>query len=843
MLKRGQIMLVSLSTVPHQPINNQILGPDAQKKEECLCALTQRFGDRIIRDADRLLAYSYDATSQRHRPDAAFIAESEEELRYVLQIASQYGMPVIARGSGSNISGGTLPISGGIVVSLTHFKRIKSIDVRARQTRVEPGVVNARLQEALEPYGFFFPPDPASHRISTLGGNVSEGSGGPHCVKYGTTSHYVTGIKALLADGTPITCQESLSIIDWPGLLTGSEGILAIITEITLRILPKTPSTGTLLAGFQSVIDAVSAVSGIVRAQMIPSTLELLDKATLDTVRPFMDAGYPHSDAVLLIEVDGSPLSVQAQLQHLVNVLQQYHADPVIIAENPEHAHQLMAARRSAYGAAARLASHVWTQDVTVPRPLLAEMMSHVLTISRRYALAINTVAHAGDGNLHPLIPYHPDDADEVERMRKADHAILQKAAELGGSITGEHGIGIDKLHELPLMYSPDELAAMYAIKMAFDPENILNPGKAVYPVQNTSYTYDAGPGQALNSIIQPRSVDELRDTVRQAYVQKIHLTLDKHGVHKDACRVNLSHLQDILDFDPDNMTITVQAGLSYIALQSFLDQYRLMFPVIPLQKDQTLGSLVAEGLPHLAHLGYGPLKNWILGLSVIDGTGRQLQFGRKIMKNVAGLDMPKLFIGSLGQFGMITTLILRLLPKFPEQVIYTLDHQHINSEQYESLIHAFITTAPGPQGLWTMGNHLTIYVDGHDLPSQHQYIEQICDRGGISYQRHDALDILALTQSKLDTLFDQARRQHSGYVFGVGPLPRSITTAFHALDDSLWIVPEASDNGVQQLQQNGCRVLNHNGWQVINLADSSLTKITERLKQYFDPQNVFGHP
>ncbi|WP_053958982.1 FAD-binding oxidoreductase [Sulfobacillus thermosulfidooxidans] len=836
-------MLISLPSSSCQQIPDQGSGPDAQQKEEFLCALTQRFGERIIRDASRLLAYSYDATSQRHRPDAAFIAENEEELQYVLQTASHYHMPVIARGSGSNISGGTLPISGGIVVSLTHFKEIKSIDLRRRRTHVEPGVVNARLQEALEPYGFFFPPDPASHRISTLGGNVSEGSGGPHCVKYGTTSHYVTGIKALLADGTPITCQESLSIIDWPGLLTGSEGILAIITEITLRILPKAPNSGTLLAGFRSVIDAVSAVSGIIQAQMIPSTLELLDKATLDTVRPFMDAGYPDSDAVLLIEVDGSPLSVQAQIQRLVEVLQKYHADPVIIAENPEHAHQLMAARRSAYGAAARLASHVWTQDVTVPRPLLADMMSHVLAISRRFSLVINTVAHAGDGNLHPLIPYHPDDAEEVARMRQADHAILQKAAELGGSITGEHGIGIDKLHELPLMYSADELAAMYAFKVAFDPHNILNPGKAVYPVEDMSYIPDIGPGPAITGHVQPRTVDELRDTIREAYIQKVCLTLDKHRVHKGACRVDLSHLQDILDFDPDNMTITVQSGMSYATLQSLLDKYHLMFPVIPLQKDQTLGSLVAEGLPHLAHLGYGPVKNWILGLSVVDGTGRQLQFGRKIMKNVAGLDMPKLFIGSLGQFGLITTVILRLLPKFSEQVVYIIDHQNMSPEQYEALIRALLTRAPGPQGLWTMEHHLAIYVDGHDFPSQHQYIEQVCDHIRIPYERHDASDVLAQTHSTLQTLFDHARRDHSGYVFGVGPLPHSITPAFHALDDSLWIMPKEPENAPQRLQLHGCRVLNHKGWQVINLPDPSLIEITQRLKQYFDPHNIFGKP
>ncbi len=823
-----------------QNIQNLLVPRDSSQKQEFITALVDLFGNRIFFQPDRLTTYSYDATAEQYRPDAALVAEDGEDLQLVLRQAKKYGLPVIIRGSGSNISGGTLPILGGIVVSLTRLKQIKKIDPENRLATVEPGVVNAELQQALKPYGFFFPPDPASHRIATLGGNVAEGSGGPHCVKYGTTSHYVRSLRALLADGTPVVLPDQLTRIDWPGLLTGSEGTLAVITELTVGIRPLPVAIGMMLAGFSSVVDAVSAVSGIVRARQIPSTLELLDKRTLDTVRPFINAGYPDCSAVLLIEVDGSHPSVQWQIQNLTEILEDFQAQPIVVAETPEQADMLMAARRSAYGAAARLASHVWTQDVTVPRPLLAEMMNHVLAISRHYNLSINTVAHAGDGNLHPLIPFHPDNLDEVTRMRAADHAILEKAADLGGSITGEHGIGIDKLHELPLMYSEDELSAMYAIKQAFDPQGLLNPGKAVYPVFSEPSLSDSPESsiRPLPAVVKPNSRRELQEIVAQALSQQVRLGTEQN-CYQGECRVSLANLHDIVDFDPDNMTITVEAGMSFEHLSAVLHDHGLMFPPIPLHGQQTLGAFVAEGLPHLTQFGYGPLKNWILGVEVIDGRNRWLRFGRKIMKNVAGFDMPKLFIGSLGQYGIVTKVILRVQPELTDPYVYTVDSGVMNPGQCQELLRNLSPLAPGAQGLWAFSGQIMIYVDAQDLPTQKGQIQTVLHKLNCPYQIQPASSIVAATQSFLYQLHHRAYEHNEGLIIGSGPHEKIKDLYFQQLDSSLWITPQLPIIGKNFEAIQGTRLLNASGWHILGTEDPHLTIIAERIKNHFDPRKI----
>ncbi|MCL4494641.1 MAG: FAD-binding oxidoreductase [Firmicutes bacterium] len=822
----------------HQSIQNLLVPIDSEQKQQFMVTLAPFFGNRLLLQADRLTAYSYDATAEQYRPDAALVVENEDELRRVLEAADKFGIPVIARGSGSNISGGTLPIVGGIVLSLTRLKHIRKIDPENRSATVEPGVVNADLQMALKPYGFFFPPDPASHRIATVGGNVAEGSGGPHCVKYGTTTHYVRSLRVLLADGTPVVCSDKFTRVDWPGLLTGSEGTLAVITEMTVRIIPLPSHTGMLLAGFSSVVEAVSAVSGIVRARQIPSTLELLDKATLDTVRPFINAGYPNSEAVLLIEVDGSEASVQQQLEQLVAILKTFHAEPIVVAETPEQADRLMAARRSAYGAAARLASHVWTQDVTVPRPLLADMMSHVLTIARHYALSINTVAHAGDGNLHPLIPFHPDNRDEVDRMRAADHDILQKATELGGSITGEHGIGIDKLHELPLMFSEDELSAMYAVKRAFDPRGLLNPGKAVLPV--TAEPSVSAPPQypPLPGSLEPGSIPELREILRNAEFQHAPLGTDQNR-YQGECRISLTHLRNIVDFDPDNMTITVEAGMPFEDFAAFLRDHRLMFPPVPLHSQQTLGALVAEGLPHLTQFGYGPLKNWILGVEVVDGRGCLLRFGRKIMKNVAGLDMPKLFIGSLGQYGIITTIILRLQPEIPTPRVYTLERGALTGTKDQDLVRKLSPLAPGVQGLWMFSGQIVIFLDGRDLATQESQLQTVLQDLNCSYQTHEAAPVIAMTQSFLSGLYHRAYDNNQAIILGCGQAEGVRDPYYLQLDGSLWIAPETNQN---LKAFPGSRRLDQSGWHILGPEDPHLAAIAERIKHYFDPAKILTH-
>ncbi len=821
-----------------QNIRTLVSPVECDQKEQFIQALTDLVGNRLISQPDRLTIYSYDATGEQCLPDAALVVQNDEELRLILEQANRFGVAVIARGSGSNISGGTLPILGGLVISLAQMKAIRQIDPDYRQAIIEPGVVNAELQKALKLYGFFFPLDPASHAIATVGGNVAEGSGGPHCVKYGTTAHYVQSLRAFLTDGTPVLCPDEFTRIDWPGLLTGSEGTLAVITEISVRILPVPRDSGMLLAGFDSPVEAVSAVSGIVRARQIPSALELLDKATLDTVRPFMNAGYPDCGAVLLIEVDGSDTHVKRQIQQITRILEGFCANPILIAETPEDRDMLMAARRSAYGAAARLASRVRTQDITVPRPLLAEMMSHVLAIAREYSLSINTVAHAGDGNLHPLIPFHPGNLDEVSRMRQADHAILKKAAELGGSITGEHGIGIEKLHEMPLMYAEEELSAMYAVKKAFDPRGLLNPGKAVYPVLSEPPHLSRVQTPPLPPLIKPNSGEELKEVMGQALAQKVRLATDQNR-YQGECRISLANLRTIIDFDPDNMTITVEAGIPFQDIQAFLHDNRLMFPPIPLLPQQTLGALVAEGLPHLTQFGYGPLKNWILGLEVLDGRNRILRFGRKIMKNVAGFEMPKLFIGSLAQYGIITKLILRVAPRMATPQLYVCETKPRNNGLCEDLLHQLSPLAPGAQGLWTFSDRIMIYLDAYDLSTQKTQIENRLHTLNCPYQVHEATPFIESTQSFISRLYHRAYDEDEGIILGRGRFNELGEAYYRQLDDSLWIIPCPAHPAESLKALQGTRLLNQSGWHLVGREDPHLASIAERIKNHFDPLQI----
>lgn len=681
------------------------------RRQQFRQVLRGRFGEQAITNDHALLAYSYDATTERHRPDAVLLATSEADVADAIRMANQFDCPVIARGSGSNISGGTVPILGGLVISVAAMKRIIKTDLDNREVVVEPGLTNAELEAYLRLHNFFFPPDPASHKISSLGGNVGESSGGPHCVKYGVTSHYVRSLRGVLADGTiadfPIALDGD-GPLDWSGLLTGSEGILAALTQLTLAVIPRPQQSSTMLAAFADLTSAVRGVSAIIAARIIPSTLELLDRASLEAVRPFIDAGYPETaSAVLLIEVDGSADSLDPQMQRISAILKAQGASHLEQAHSDRQADQLMAARRAAYGAVARLGSHIWVQDVTVPRPRLAEMMEFVLEIRRQYNLPLASLAHAGDGNLHPLIPYNPDNREQWTRMKQADALILERAAQLGGSITGEHGIGVDKLDTLPLMFTTDELAMMTAVKMAWDPNNVLNPGKAVYPSPLSEATIepmDPTPSPAW----EPDSAGALEETVRWAIGQRQRFRIRGAGfrsprVPKGSATIIVSGLNRVVDFDAENLTIEVEAGMTLANLSAVLDEKGLMFPGAGWLPDETIGGLISGVFDGPRRFGYGPLKNWVLGVTVLDGRGHRLSYGRKVVKNVAGLDMPKLFIGSLGQYGVIERAILRLLPRPDMGWLGTLSVDPSMADRVTALTRKLGRLGSRPTGLWML--------------------------------------------------------------------------------------------------------------------------------------------
>jgi len=448
-------------------------------------ALVERFGpDRVLTDFRDRMAYAYDATGIKYPPDVVVFPLSTEDAADAVRIAAHHGLPIVARGGGTNISGGTVPIRGGLCLALNRMDRILDIDPENHTATVQPGVRNLALQEALKPHGFFFAPDPSSHRVSTIGGNAGENAGGPHCLKYGVTVNHVLGLTLVLADGSVVRLggpEQDRPGFDLVSLLVGSEGTLGIITELVVRILPLPAEVRTLLAVFDDLEVAMRTVSDIIAARVVPATMELLDRGTIEVVERFARAGYPEdAEAVLLIEVDGPQESVAEELDRVEAICRRNGARDLRIAQSEAEREALWLGRRAAYGAAGRLSAYVWTQDVTVPRDRLVEMLRACQAIGRKYGIRIISVAHAGDGNLHPLVAYDPQDADQVRRVKAADREILEACVALGGSISGEHGIGHDKLPNLELQLGPDLLGLMWSVRRAFDPDLRLNPGKAV---------------------------------------------------------------------------------------------------------------------------------------------------------------------------------------------------------------------------------------------------------------------------------------------------------------------------------------------------------------------------
>lgn len=430
------------------------------------------------------LVYSYDASPQfQAMPDAVVAPRNKAEVQAVVKLCNEYRIPVVPRGSGSNLCAGTCPVEGGIVLVFKHLNRILEIDEENLTVTVEPGVITLDMIKAVEAKGLFYPPDPSSMKISTIGGNINENSGGLRGLKYGVTRDYVLALEAVLANGEVIRTGGKLAKdvagYDLTRLLVGSEGTLAVITEATLKLLPMPEAKKTMLALYQDIEACAQTVSDIIANRIIPATLEFLDQPTLQAVEAFAHIGLPTNvKAVLLIEQDGPQEVVERDIEKIAEICRKQHAVDVKVAASPEHAEALMTARRSALSALARLKPTTILEDATVPRSEVAKMVVAINEIAEKYGLHIGTFGHAGDGNLHPTCLADIRDQDEMERVEKAFAEIFQKAIELGGTITGEHGVGMAKAPYLEWKLGKPGIGVMNAIKNALDPNHILNPGK-----------------------------------------------------------------------------------------------------------------------------------------------------------------------------------------------------------------------------------------------------------------------------------------------------------------------------------------------------------------------------
>ncbi len=441
--------------------------------------------DRYLDQKEDLISYSYDAFMVEGRPEAVLFPLTTEELSKIMAVASRERIPVTARGSGTNLTGGSVPTRGGIVLAFTKMNKIIKIDKENRIATVQPGLINMEFQKELAKDGLFFPPDPASMAISTMGGNVAENAGGPRAVKYGVMKDYLLGLEVVLASGQVIR-TGSLTIKNVTGynltqLFCGSEGTLGLIAAMTVKLLPLPETRRTLQVAYKDLEDAGKTVVRVVDLGILPVALELLDNIFINIIEDYTHIGLPReAEALLLIEVDGPEAAVEIQAEQLNRLCQELGALEVKVAKTVEENDEIWKARRSAYGAEARLRPTAIAEDCTVPVGQLVRMFREVAKIAKTYNLLIPIVAHAGDGNLHPQILTDIRDKEEMKRVEKAIDEISVKAVELGGTLTGEHGIGIAKREILPLELGEGVMEITRKIKKAFDPLNILNPDKIV---------------------------------------------------------------------------------------------------------------------------------------------------------------------------------------------------------------------------------------------------------------------------------------------------------------------------------------------------------------------------
>jgi glycolate oxidase len=441
-------------------------------------------GERVLWEQEDLLTYGFDATAAL-LGEAGCIAlpKTTEEVSRVVRYAAKHRIPVVTRGSGTGLSGGSVPVPGCIVLCLVHMDRVLELDSQNLTIHVESGVVTQKVAELADGAGLLYPPDPGSMRISTIGGNVAENSGGLRGLKYGVTRNYVMELEMILADGEAVTlgnkCIKKVAGYSMKDMFIGSEGTLGIITKVLLQLVPKPATKRTLLATFSEMDAAAETVSAIIAAKIIPCTLEFLDKITIRCVEEYAQVGLPlDAEAILLMETDGHPAVVEEEAQQMAVIARKYGATAVQVAQTPEEGTRLATARRVAFSALARVAPTTILEDATVPRSEVAKMIRFIQQVSVKHEVVVGTFGHLGDGNLHPTFLTDEKNVPEMERVEKAMIEIFDYAIKLGGTITGEHGVGLAKKAFLPKAIGDTSLGLMRLFKRTLDPDNILNPGK-----------------------------------------------------------------------------------------------------------------------------------------------------------------------------------------------------------------------------------------------------------------------------------------------------------------------------------------------------------------------------
>ncbi|MFZ0063045.1 MAG: FAD-linked oxidase C-terminal domain-containing protein [Pyrinomonadaceae bacterium] len=739
---------------------------------ENLRALVGR--DAVLADASELLVYECDGLPQhKYLPRAVVFPKSTEETAEVMRSLKRAGVPFTPRGAGTGLSGGALALERGVVIEMARMRKILNIDAENRTALVQTGVVNAHVSRAVAHLGLHYVPDPSSQGTCTIGGNIAESAGGIHCLKYGTTTDHVLGVKVVLAGGEVLELGEEAQHggYDLLGVFVGSEGTFGIATEALLRLVPVPPAVRTLLAEFAEVDAASQAVSAIIAAGVMPAALEMMDREIIRAVEASVfAAGLPLDiGAALLIELDGLEAGIDAEAERVRSICLTAGARNCRLARDESERKKLWAARKGAFGAIGRIAPDSMIQDAVVPRSRLPEVMADAYRISAKFNLLLANVFHAGDGNLHPFICFDSRSADQVRRVKEAGRELMETCVRAGGTITGEHGVGLDKRDFLPLIFSDDDMDVMLRVRRAFDPDGLCNPGKIIpllkgcgearvmsepgavatgLPHQFTQVSQERGAAsqdlagdpakrQSLSALqsgkvaetrdaetrkqpegpsisnedvasnrlaeivgagavspcarvpqshyhpvsdsplplitVTPSSIDELREIIRLADREAWSVLpagaatwLD---VGNELKRVNIilstARLNRILDHEPADLVASAEAGVTLETFNQRLSQGGQWLPLDPPDDGRaTLGGVVATASSGAQQMGYGSPRTFVIGMNVLLADGKSLKAGGRVVKNVAGYDLCKLFTGSFGTLGIVTDITFKLRPQ-----------------------------------------------------------------------------------------------------------------------------------------------------------------------------------
>ena len=603
--------------------------------------------ENVLTDEASLLLHAYDCSLSRTRPDGLILVQRAEIIPDLLRTLYQHKIPFVPRAAATNHAGGCSTLHGGVILNLCALNKILQINTQEGFAIVEPGVITGDLQRELEKLGFFYAPDPASERVCTLGGNLAQNASGARCMKYGGTLDHVLEAEVVLPGGETVHLSRENGGPDFLGLLAGSEGTLGLITRLKVKILPASAYIKTFLATFTSLESSVQTVTDLTARGIIPRCVEALDKTTIHAVEDFSKAGYPkEADALLILELDGNPFQIETQEKILEEICRQNGATQFITAKTDKERQRLWAGRRAAYAAMARLAPNVAVGDGTVPRSELPAALKKVRQILQEHQLSASLLFHAGDGNFHPQIIFDERNKLQTKQVAHALKQILQTCVDFGGTVSGEHGVGVEKRAVMSYQYEEPTLTLMARIKQAIDPEKLSNPLKIIpfgYTEKSREQTELTAEVKHLADKIRKRREGRLPSSIVGANTR---LQTQAHNL------VSAKTLDKILEIDTRNYTVTAQAGVKLSELKKAL-QDRQVHAKLP-SGEGTLGGLFSSGC-------FPVFYSQAIGLEAILPDGSFVRYGGKLMKNAAGYNLTRLFAGAQGTLGLVTQITFKV--------------------------------------------------------------------------------------------------------------------------------------------------------------------------------------